>query len=216
MFRRMDPALLNILSPERSHPMDLTLDPASTALVLIDLQNGTLAFPLAPYGRDALVARAAGLGQAFAAAGAPIVVVTIGFSPDGADRLTQAVDVPMLLPEGGLPADWSDLAPEIAGLPTAVAITKRQWSAFHGTELDLQLRRRGIRSVVVAGIATNFGVESTARDAWQRGYVVIVAEDACTSLEADLHHFAVTKTLPRVSRVRQSGEIAAALQKVAA
>ena len=196
--------------------MDLTLDPATTALVLIDLQKGTLGFSLAPYGRDVLVERAARLGRAFAAAGAPIVAVRIGFSPDGADRLTQAVDVPMLLPEGGLPVGWSDLAPEIAALPAAVTITKRQWSAFHGTELDLQLRRRGVRSLVIAGIATNFGVESTARDAWQLGYAVIVAADACTSLGADLHDLAIAKTLPRVSRVRQSEDIAAALRKVAA
>lgn len=196
--------------------MDLKFDPAATALVLIDLQNGTLSFPLAPYGGDVLVERAARLGRAFADASAPIVAVRIGFSPDGADRLTQPVDVPMLLPEHGLPEGWSDLAPEIAALPAAVAITKRQWSAFHGTELDLQLRRRGVRSVVVAGIATNFGVESTARDAWQLGYEVLVAEDACTSLGAELHDFAVARTLPRVSRVRSSDDITAALRQAAA
>jgi len=123
--------------------------------------------------------------------------------------------VPMLLPPGGLPEEWSDLAPEIAALPAAVSITKRQWSAFHGTELDLQLRRRGVRSVVVAGIATNFGVESTARDAWQLGYAVVVAEDACTSLGADLHDLAIAKTLPRVSRVRQVADIAGALGQAA-
>ena len=187
--------------------MDLKLDPATTALVLIDVQNGTLAFPLAPYDRNALVVAAARLGRAFAAARAPIVAVRVGFSPDGADRLSQAVDVPMMLPAGGLPADWSDLAPEIAALPAAVSITKRQWSAFHGTELDLQLRRRGIRSLVIGGIATNFGVESTARDAWQHGYEVIVAEDACTSLGAELHELAMTKTLPRVSRVRSVAQV---------
>lgn len=191
--------------------MSLSLDPRTTALVLIDVQQGTLAFPLAPYDADTLVAAAARLGESFAATGAPIFPVRIAFSPDGGDRLAQPVDVPMLLPPGGLPEGWSDLAPAIAALPAAVTVTKRQWSAFHGTELDLQLRRRGIRGVVIAGIATNFGVESTARDAWQHGYAVVVAEDACTSLGAPLHAFAVSTTLPRVARVRSVAEIARAL-----
>jgi nicotinamidase-related amidase len=191
--------------------MDLHLDPATTALILIDVQNGTLAMPLAPYDRAGLVAAAARLGGLFAAASAPIAVVRIAFSEDGRDRLSQPVDRPMALPPGGLPAGWSELAPEIAALPAAISITKRQWSAFHGTELDLQLRRRGLRQVVIGGIATNFGVESTARDAWQLGYAVVVAEDACTSLGAPLHEFAVTTTLPRVALVRKIADIAAAL-----
>lgn len=191
--------------------MDLALDPRTTALVLIDVQQGTLAFPLAPYDAETLVAATARLGRAFAATGAPIVPVNIAFSADGGDRLTQPVDIPMLLPPGGLPAGWSDLAPAIAALPAAVTVTKRQWSAFHGTELDLQLRRRGIRTVVIGGIATNFGVESTARDAWQNGYAVVVAEDACTSLDASLHAMAMESTLPRVSRVRSVDAIVDAL-----
>src|SRR5476649_479225 len=97
----------------------------------------------------------------------------------------------MQRPPGGLPAGWSDFAPEIAALSCALEITKRQWSAFHGTELDLQLRRRGITTVVLGGIATNFGVESTARDAWQHNYAVVIAEDAMSSMDAELHRLAV-------------------------
>ena len=191
--------------------MEFHLDPRTTALVLVDLQKGTLAMPLAPSDGDTLIAAAARLGAAFATAGALIVTVRIAFSRDGGDRLSQPVDTPMRLPPGSLPGDWSDLAPPIAALPAAVSITKRQWSAFHGTELDLQLRRRGIRTLVIGGIATNFGVESTARDAWQLGYAVVVAEDACTSLGAPLHAFAVSATLPRVSRVRSVDAVIAAL-----
>src|SRR4029077_3285334 len=131
---------------------------------------------------------------------------------DQADRPPQAVDTPMQLPPGGLPPDWSELAPEIAALPAASVITKRQWGAFHGTELDLQLRRRGITTIVLGGIATNFGVESTAREAWQHNYAVVVAEDACTSLGEDLHRFSIEKVLPRVARVRKAAEIMSALQ----
>lgn len=191
--------------------MTLDLDPKSTALVLIDIQQGTLAMPLAPYSRSELVSNAAALGQAFRKASAPIIKVRIAFSPDGGDRPHQPVDQPMMLPEGGFPPDWAAFAPEIDALPEIATIAKQQWSAFYGTGLDLQLRRRGIVSIVLAGIATNFGVESTARDGWQYGYSVIVAEDACTSLGEDIHRMAVELTLPRVSRVRSWSEIAAAL-----
>src|SRR5262249_21138455 len=157
--------------------MEFHLDPATTALALIDVQAGTLAMPLAPYDSGTLVAAAARLGELFAAAGAPIVTVRVAFSRDAADRLSQPVDRPMTLPPGGLPEGWSDLAPEIARLPSTVSIIKRQWSAFHGTELDLQLRRRRIANLVLGGIATHFVVECTARDACQLGYAVVASED---------------------------------------
>ncbi len=191
--------------------MSFDLNPETTALVLIDIQEGTLAMPLAPLGADGLVRNAAELGRAFAAANAPIIKVRISFSADGGDRPRQPVDQPMILPEGGFPAGWSDFAPEIEALPSVATIAKQQWSAFFGTPLDLQLRRRGIRTLVLGGIATNFGVESTARDGWQLGYNVVVAEDACTSLGAELHGLAMTRTLPRVARVRKVTEIIAAL-----
>lgn len=196
--------------------MTLQLDPRKTALVLIDMQKGTLAFPLAPYDRATIIANTAALGQAFAAAGALIATVNVAFAPDRADLPPQAIDQPMMLPPGGFPPDWSELTPEIAALPAAVSVTKRHWSAFYGTELDLQFRRRRIGTVVIGGIATNFGVESTARDAWQHGYDVIVAEDASTSVGADLHAFTVTSTLPRVARVRSVSQIMASVTRAAA
>ena len=136
----------------------LILDPRSTALVLIDLQNGIIATPLAPRsGRDVL-ATATAFARRFRAAGAPVVLVHFALADDYADALRQPVDQPTPLPAGGLPAGWSDLG---GGLAEAgdIGITKRQWGAFYGTELDLQLRRRGIRTIVLGGIATNFGVE---------------------------------------------------------
>ena len=189
----------------------LTLDPRTTALVLIDLQKGIVARELIPYGAAKVLENAHNLGRRFNAAGGLVVLVHVAFSPDAADRLRQPVDTPMPLPLGGIPADWADFAPEIAGIRAGVVITKRQWSAFHGTELDLQLRRRGMRSVVLGGIATNFGVESTARDAWQLGYEVLVAEDACTSMGPGMHEFSIEKILPRVARVRSTAELLAAI-----
>lgn len=191
--------------------MTLALHPKTTALVLIDLQAGILGMELAPYGTGQVVAVAAELGRQFAAVGAPIFPVRVGFAADFADVPAGPVDQPMRRPPGGLPPNWSDLDPAIAALPAAATITKRQWGAFHGTELDLQLRRRGITTIVLAGVATNFGVESTAREAWQHQYGVVLAEDGCTSVSAELHSMSVAAIMPRIARVSTAAAIAAAL-----
>ena len=158
-----------------------------------------------------MVARSVELGRALAGAGGLVVLVNVAYSDGYADRPNQPADAPMSLPAEGLPADWATLAPEIAALPARVHITKRQQSAFFGTELDLQLRRRGIATVVICGVATNFGVEATARDANNLNYAVVIAADACSSVAPGLHEFAVTKILPRIARVRSASEIVAAL-----
>jgi nicotinamidase-related amidase len=186
------------------------LAPDRTALVLIDVQKGILGFPLQPHSAADLVARSAKLAGACRDAGALVVYVQVKFAQDFADRPHGATDTPMMLPAGGFPTDWSDYPPELTATAPDLWITKRQWSAFHGTELDLQLRRRGITTILLGGIATNFGVESTARDAWQNDYSVVVVEDACSSMP-ELHQFAIEKTLPRVSVVRSSTEVLAAL-----
>ena len=193
--------------------MSLDLDPRKTALVLIDLQRGVLERPGAPRTSSEVLRHAVALAQACVEAQVLIVRVHVAFASDFSDMPGSLVDSPIPRPPGGLPAGWSDFAPEVAALPAAIEITKRHWSAFHGTELDLQLRRRGLNTIVLAGIATNFGVESTARDAWQHNYAVVIAEDATTSFDAEMHRLAIEKILPRVSRVRSAAEIIAALRR---
>ncbi len=92
-------------------------------------------------------------------------------------------------------------------MPGDILITKRQWSAFYGTELDLQLRRRGITTIVLSGVATNMGVESTARQAFEHSYSVIIAEDATSGFTNEMHQFAVSKIFPRISRVVKSTDL---------
>jgi nicotinamidase-related amidase len=190
----------------------LTLDPNATALVIVDLQQGILALPLMPHDADHVVARSVELGRALAEAGGVLVLVNVDYSDRYADRPTGLVDAPLNLPAEGLPEGWARLAPEVAALPAQVRITKRQHSAFFGTELDLQLRRRGIGTVMICGLATNFGVEATARDAHALNYAVVIASDACSSTSPPLHDFALTHILPRVARVRTSAEIIAAFK----
>jgi nicotinamidase-related amidase len=189
----------------------LTLDAKRAALILIDVQKGTLGFNLSPYSAADVVATSTKLAQQARRAGVLLVYVRVAFAADYSDRPQGMTDAPMNLPPGGMPAEWSEYVPEVAAIAPDLWITKRQWSAFHGTELDLQLRRRGVTHTIFGGIATNFGVESSARDAWQNNYTAVVAEDACSSVGPDLHKFAIEKTLPRVSLIRSSAEIVAAL-----
>jgi len=188
----------------------LKLDPATTALVLIDLQQGILPYAKAPYDSAAVLANAAPLAQAFRAAKSPVVLVKVGWSADGGDALTSLVDAPN--PPGASPANWLDDPVELPSQAGDIHIVKRQWGAFHGTELDLQLRRRGIRTIVLAGIATSIGVESTARFAWELGYDIVFAEDATGGPDAAMHANSFEKVFPRIGRIRTTADVLAALK----
>ncbi len=193
--------------------MNLNFEGTTTALVVVDLQLGVLEPEPVPFGKSEIVRRAATLGRAFADAKAPIVLTTTNFSPDYADAPKGTADTPWALPKDGLPADFATLVPEIDALPAAVRITKRQMSAFFGAELDLQLRRRRCDTVVICGVATNLGVEATARAAFDLNYNVVIAADACGSVAPGLHEFAIANILPRIARIRQTTEIIRALRR---
>ena len=197
-------------NPAMTQATPLKLDAATTALVLIDLQQGILPYAKAPYDAAAVLAHAAPLAAAFRAAKAPVVLVKVGFSADGGDALKAIVDAPN--PAGAPPADWMADTAELPPQPGDIHIVKRQWGAFHGTELDLQLRRRGIRTIVLAGIATAMGVESTARFAWELGYDLVFAEDATSGPDAAMHANSFEKVFPRLGRVRRTAQVLAALQ----
>ena len=187
------------------------LDPRSTALVLVDLQQGILGFPLQPNSSAAVLSASAQLARRFRAAGATVVLTRVTWSADFADALQQPVDRPLPGP-AQLPVEWADFPQELERNSRDLVVTKRQWGAFHGTELDLQLRRRGIRTLVLGGVATNMGVESTARQAWEHGYEVIFAADAITSINAQLHGFALEGIFPIIGRVRRTAEILEAVK----
>jgi len=188
----------------------LELDAATTALVVIDLQRGIVSRDVAPHTAADVVARGAQLARRFRAAGATVVLVRVTPSPDRRDQLRPNADQP-LASGAPMPADWADLVPELGLQANDIVITKRQWGAFHGTELDLQLRRRGVKTIVLCGISTNIGVESTARNAFELGYEQVFAEDACASFGADAHRFTMANIFPRIGRVRSTAEVLAAL-----
>ena len=189
---------------------ELALEPSKTAIVVIDLQRGILAHPTAPYASADVVARAARLCGAVRATGGTVVLVHVTPSPDGKDALHPVSDLPPLSP-GQVPAEFAEFVPEMQPQPGDVVITKRNWGAFYGTELDLQLRRRGVETMILCGISTNIGVETTARDAYERGYNQVFVEDAASTRAAEDHARVFATIFPRIGRVRSTAEVLAAL-----
>jgi nicotinamidase-related amidase len=183
------------------------IDLSKSALVLIDLQKGIVGRETQPHAAADVVKRSALLAARFRQAKAPVVLVNVAFSADFADALKQEVDLKFQM--GQLPPDWTEIVAELGAEPSDLRVTKRQWGAFYGTELDLQLRRRGVTTIVLGGISTNIGVESTARAAYEHGYSLVLVEDAMASMAADEHTFAITKIFPRLGLVRSTQEVLA-------
>jgi nicotinamidase-related amidase len=182
-----------------------SFDPATTALILINLQNGIVGMDLAPRSGAQVVETAKAFAAKARGAELPVILAHVGFAADGADRPSQNVDRPSL--PHAIPLEWSAF---VEGLRQDgdLTILKRHWGAFTGTDLDLQLRRRDVKTILPGGIATNFGVESTARSAWELGYDLVIIEDLCTSRKAEMHAFAVANIFPGISRVMQVADIA--------
>ena len=188
---------------------DLSLDPKTTALVLIDLQKGITRYSTAPHASPDVIANGIRLAERCRAAGSTVVLVRVAFAADGSDRLQMPTDAQ---PPAAQPAaDWSEIVPELGPKDGDLVVTKRQWGAFYGTDLELHLRRRGIKTVVIGGISTNFGVESTARDAFERAFALVFVEDAMSAMSAEGHTFAITNIFPRLGLVRSTSDVLKAL-----
>lgn len=192
--------------------MSLELEKKRTALVVIDLQKGIVApgRTLAPHSSEVVVTNAAKLAEAFRKAGMPVFLVHVVSSP--AERLSPIADEQGWRSSGPPPPDASDFVPELTPKEGDITVTKRQWGAFYGTELELQLRRRGVQTIVLCGVSTNYGVESTARFAYEYGFQQVFAEDAMASGSMDMHNASINYVLKRIGRVRKTEEILQALQ----
>jgi nicotinamidase-related amidase len=186
---------------------ELQLDRKKTALVLIDLQNAILSMSPAPYTAAQVVENSRRLAEAFRAQGVPVVYVRVDLN----DFLELPVDQPHNMGDKPLPAVASEIAASAGFQPGDIVITKRHWGAFAGTDLEQQLRSRGVDTVVLTGISTNAGVESTARQGTGLGFAFVLVEDACSAQDAEQHRFAFEKIFPRLTRVRTTGEVLAAL-----
>lgn len=177
-----------------------TIDP-KPALVVIDLQKGILSVP-AVHPLPEIVARAATLAEAFRRYALPVVLVNVtGRAPGRTEASRSAPPRPAPGP------DWADLLEELHGQPSDLLVTKHSWGAFHETSLHAQLRDLGVTQIVLAGVATSMGVESTARAAHEHGYHVVLATDAMTDPSAEAHDNSVNRIFPRLGETGTTQEI---------
>lgn len=172
-----------------------TLDP-KTALLIIDLQKGIVSRQTVHPIGDVLD-KARSLIDAFRRHGLPIVLVNVAGGAPGRNERS--------LNLAALPPDWTELAPELGAEPQDHRVTKHCWGAFIGTELERWLRAAGVTQVVLAGVATSIGVESTAREAYALGFNVTLAVDAMTDMSAEAHDNSIARIFPRLG---ESGETA--------
>ncbi len=185
-----------------------TLDPKS-ALVVIDLQNGIASMSTQPHAASDIIDRSVRLAEAFRARDLPVVLVRVTFSgPDAVPGRTEAAR--NAGPATPRAAGWDQIVDVLAPLGDAL-VTKHNWGAFHGTDLDVQLRRRGVTQIVLTGIATSIGVESTARAAHEHGYHVTVVTDAVGDRSAEAHENSVGHIFPRLGETGTTDEVLAFL-----
>ena len=197
---------MNIINKEEPL-VELQLDPQKTALVVIDLQNAIVGMNTVPHTAAQVVENSQKLADAFRGQGAPVVYVRVDLN----DLVNLPVDQPHNRGDKPLPAAASEIAPSAGFQHGDILVTKRHWGAFAGTDLEQQLQTRGIDTVVLTGISTNAGVESTARQGTGLGFAFVLVEDACSSQNAEHHRFAFENIFPRLTRVRSTDEVLAAL-----
>jgi nicotinamidase-related amidase len=178
--------------------MTVTVIDPKTALVVIDMQKGIVSLPTVhPIGD--VVKHASALADAFRRHRLPVVLVNVDAgAPARTEQARSTRD---------FPAGWTDLIPELNRQPQDHLITKRTWGAFTNTDLETHLKTLGVTQVVISGVATSVGVESTARHAYELGFNVVLAVDAMTDMNADARIF------PRLGETGTSREIVDLLEQ---
>lgn len=173
------------------------IDPVS-ALVVIDLQNGIVNSHRTD-AVDAAVRQAVSLVAGFRRHSLPVVLVTVTGGPPGR---TDGRSAERVLPDG-----WDVLIGELDVQSGDHLISKRRRSAFHDTGLDTRLRDLGVTQVVLAGVSTSSGVESTARSASDHGYHVVLATDAMADPDAEAHRHSVERIFPKLGETASAADI---------
>lgn len=216
----MEPKILESLADR--------IDPAHTALLIIDMQKDFCCdgFATDRAGRplDAAKSIVPRLETLLASAReAGVLVCHVGFLtlPDHLSdsgpwltqrrRSTYASDKIAIVGDEG-----ADFIPELSPAPGEIEIRKHRYSAFKGTDLDMILRAHEIKTVIPTGVSTNVCVETTLRDAFEHSYYVCVPEDACASWDMELHAATMKNVTARFGLVTSIAEVTAAWQATVA
>lgn len=178
--------------------MPVTQLDSRTALVVVDLQKGIVSNPMA-HPVEGVLKNAGELAAAFRRHGLPVVLVTVTGAPPG--RVEEK------RPLKREAAGWDEPAPELNGQPGDHRVVKRSWGAFSGTGLKEWLDGQGVTQIVLAGVSTSIGVESTARQAYEQGFNVTAATDAMTDTQGEAHTNSLTRIFPRLGETGATAEI---------
>lgn len=182
--------------------MAITQLDKTTALIVIDLQCGIVALP-PQHTVPGVIEQANRLIDVFHQHQRPVVLVNVaGGAPGRTDQK---------LGSHSVPDNWATLVDELHRQDDDILITKRTWGAFMHTDLHQQLQALGVTQVVVVGIATSIGVESTARQAFELGYHVTLCTDAMTDLNLDNHQHAISAIFPRLAETGTTQDVLALL-----
>jgi nicotinamidase-related amidase len=174
-----------------------TIDPV-TALLVVDLQKGFVNLPAAHPVKD-VVGNAVALLDNFRSRKLRVVLIIVDArAPGGSERAFSTA---------GMPADWTELMDELKRQPSDHTATKRSWGAFANTGLEQYLRKQGVTQVVVTGVSTSAGVESTARQAHDFAFNVTLPVDAMTDMRLEAHQNSVTRIFPRMSETGTTREL---------
>jgi len=190
-----------------------------SALVLIDITKGFLRMPI--FGNDAetTLANALALADGFRSAESLVVLTSNAGRPGGpgvqgkgASRVGPPMpverDMSQLMAAAREP-DFGEIASELLTSPNDFVLRKHSWGAFFATDLDLQLRRLGVQTIVLGGISSNFGVESTGREAKALGYNVVFVVDAMRALTQEEHDHSVKYIFPMIGQVTTTKDVLA-------
>ncbi|WP_034295276.1 isochorismatase family cysteine hydrolase [Herbaspirillum sp. RV1423] len=174
-----------------------TLDP-NTALIIVDLQKGIVDSPFI-HPIDKVVERSRALLNAFREHGLPVVLVNVaGGAPGRTERPRRSEP---------FPTGWTDFIPELDQQPDDIVVTKRTWGAFASTDLEDRLKALGVSQIVVTGVATGTGVESTARQAYEQGFNVTLALDAMTDARLEAHDYSIKNVFPKLGETGTTQDI---------
>ena len=190
---------------------DLRINNEKTALVVIDLQKGIVSMQTEPQPSKVVIENTVKILSKARNKNMPVFLVHVKPSPDLKDALRPISETSYQMSE--FDSSWSEFVPELKIQPSDFLITKHQWGAFYGTELDLQLRRRGIDTIILCGISTNIGVESTARFAYEYGFNQIFVSDAMAARSKEEHENSIKYIFPRLGLIRNTEEVIGALNQ---
>src|SRR5580693_2032683 len=175
--------------PRRFNRMPVTTIDDKTALIVVDLQKGIVNLPTV-HPISGVIERSCALIDAFRQHGLPVVLVNVAGGAPGRTEQPRRIST---FPEG-----FTDLIPELNQQPSDILVTKHTWGAFPSTDLESQLKAKGVTHVVLAGVATGTGVESTARQAYEHGFNVTLAIDAMTDMRPEAHDYSIANVFPRL------------------